>query len=85
MLGVYSDWISDGNFIVMEVMGCQVHAIGKGIRPPFADPVTLCMNKLMFLCFKNQKNQNRFVKSLLAIAYYHYLYHKNSSDYKATH
>jgi len=24
----------------MEVMGCHVHAIGKDIRPPFADPVT---------------------------------------------
>jgi len=42
----------DGNFIVMEVMGCQVHAIGKAIRPPFADPITLCMNKLLVLCGK---------------------------------
>jgi len=25
----------------MEVMGCQVHAIGKAIRPLFADPVTI--------------------------------------------
>jgi len=24
----------------MEVMGCQVHAIGKAIRSLFADPVT---------------------------------------------
>jgi len=31
----------DGNFIVMEVMGCQVHVIGKAIRPLFTDLVTI--------------------------------------------
>jgi len=25
----------------MEVMGCQIHAFGKAIRPLFADPVTI--------------------------------------------
>ena len=30
----------DGIFVIMEVMGCQVHVIGKAIRPLFADPVT---------------------------------------------
>jgi len=30
----------DGTFITMEVMGCQIHAIGKAIRPLSADPVT---------------------------------------------
>jgi len=30
----------DGIVITTEVMGCQVHAIGKAIRPIFADPVT---------------------------------------------
>ena len=30
----------DGTLITTEVEGCQVHAIGKAIRPPFADPVT---------------------------------------------
>jgi len=32
--------VQDGTFITMEVMGCQVHAIGKAIRLLFADPVT---------------------------------------------
>jgi len=30
----------DGTFITLEVMGCEVHAIGKAIRPLFTDPVT---------------------------------------------
>ena len=30
----------DGTLITMEVMGCQVQAIGKAIRLLFADPVT---------------------------------------------
>ena len=29
----------DGTLITMEVMGYQVHAIGKAIGPLFADPV----------------------------------------------
>jgi len=37
MLGVYSDWISGW---YLNQMGCQVHAIGKAIRPLYADPVT---------------------------------------------
>ena len=39
----------DGNFIAMEVMGCQVHAIGKAIRPLFADPVTIIDSWVMSL------------------------------------
>ena len=71
----------DGNFIVMEVIGCQVHAIGKAIRPLFADLVTLCMKKL---CLKPKKPKlicEKFVSNCLLP----YLYHKNSSDCKATH
>jgi len=30
----------EGILITVEVMGHQVHAIGKAIRPLFADPVT---------------------------------------------
>ena len=30
----------DGTLITMEVMGCQVYAIRKAIRPLFTDPVT---------------------------------------------
>jgi len=38
----------DGNFIVMEAMGCQVHAAGKAIRPLFADPVTIMYEQANF-------------------------------------
>jgi len=30
----------DGTFITMEVIGCQVRAIGKAVRPTFTDLVT---------------------------------------------
>ena len=30
----------DGTIITVEVLDCYVHAIGKAIRPLFADPVT---------------------------------------------
>ena len=30
----------DDTFITMEFMGCQVHAIGKAIRPLLTDPAT---------------------------------------------
>ena len=32
--------VQDGTLITMEVMGCQMYAVGKAIRPLFADPVT---------------------------------------------
>ena len=40
----------DGTLITMEVMGCQVHVIGKAIGPLFADPVTfyeICNNTVL--------------------------------------
>ena len=40
MLGRTLTEFQDSTVITMEVMGCQVHAIGKAIRPLFADPVT---------------------------------------------
>ena len=44
MLGVYTVIeFQDGTLITTEVMGCQVHAIGKATRPLFADPVTFLM------------------------------------------
>ena len=29
-----------GTIFTIQVMGCQVHTIGKAIRPLFTDPVT---------------------------------------------
>ena len=29
-----------GTLLLSQVLGCQVHAIGKAIRPTFADTVT---------------------------------------------
>ena len=37
----------DGTLITMEVMGCQMHAIGKVIRTLFSDP---CTCNTDFLC-----------------------------------
>ena len=34
--------IQDCTLVTMEVMGYQVHAIGKAKRPLYVDPVTCC-------------------------------------------
>ena len=48
MLGVYytETEFQDGTLITMEVIGCQVHTIGKAVRLLFADPITFTAFKM---------------------------------------
>jgi len=41
----------------MEVMGCQVHAIRKAIRPIFADLVTIIVTKKVKVYNLNDGNE----------------------------
>ena len=45
----------DGTILTSQVMDCQVHAIGKAIRPLFADPVTFYL--LHFYGLENYVHQ----------------------------
>ena len=40
MLGYKATKFQGGRIFTNKVMGCQVHVIGKAIRPLFADQVT---------------------------------------------
>ena len=71
----------NGTLITMEVMGCQVHAIGRAIRPFFTDPVTyakfqsskngsdLCVKYYTFLPIRSCHDHFRIVKTCLYSSY----------------
>ena len=50
MSGVKSDQISAGTILTSQVMDCQMHVIGKAIRPLLAESVTYCVHANYTYC-----------------------------------